>query len=72
MSHEFLSIYPAKLLEYGLAVLYLVLFVPFWSYVRGGARRAAMKPAVKVGAPARPGGAAAARVCAGAVSPRAA
>ena len=39
MTHEFLSIYPAKLLEYGLAILYLLLFVPFWSYVQGARRR---------------------------------
>jgi hypothetical protein len=40
MTHEFLSIYPAKLLEYGLAVLYLLLFLPFWAYVQGGRREA--------------------------------
>jgi glycine cleavage system H protein len=38
MTHEFLSIYPAKLMEYGLAILYLLLFVPFWSYVQGARR----------------------------------
>lgn len=47
MAHEFLSIYPAKLLEYALAVLYLVLFVPFWWYVQG-ARRTAVIRSVKV------------------------
>ena len=31
----FLSIYPAKLLEYSLAAGYLVLFTAFWRYVRG-------------------------------------
>jgi hypothetical protein len=41
MTHEFLSIYPAKLLEYGLGVLYLLLFIPFWSYVQGGRRAVA-------------------------------
>lgn len=40
MTHEFLSIYPAKLMEYGLAVLYLLFFVPFWAYVQGGRRTA--------------------------------
>ena len=41
MTHEFLSIYSAKLMEYGLAILYLLLFVPFWAYVQGGRRAAA-------------------------------
>ncbi|HET6411903.1 MAG TPA: glycine cleavage system protein H [Anaeromyxobacter sp.] len=36
MSHDLLSLYPAKLLEYGLAIGYLVLFVFFWRYVQGG------------------------------------
>lgn len=48
--HEFLSGYPAKLMEYALAVGYLVLFIPFWRYVQGG--KAARKRAV-VHAPAR-------------------
>ncbi len=34
--NEFLSGYAAKLVEYGLAVAYLVLFVGFWRYVHGG------------------------------------
>ncbi|HET8724738.1 MAG TPA: glycine cleavage system protein H [Anaeromyxobacteraceae bacterium] len=37
---EFLSGYAAKLIEYGLAVTYLVLFVGFWRYVQGGRRPA--------------------------------
>ncbi len=36
MPHDFLSIYPAKLLEYVLAISYLLLFIPFWRYVQGG------------------------------------
>ncbi len=36
MAHDFLSIYQAKLLEYGLAIGYLLLFIPFWRYVQGG------------------------------------
>jgi glycine cleavage system H lipoate-binding protein len=36
--NEFLSGYAAKLVEYGLAVTYLVLFVGFWRYVQGGQR----------------------------------
>ena len=38
--HDFLAGYSAKLLEYGLAVSYLVLFVAFWRYVQGGAKKA--------------------------------
>jgi glycine cleavage system H lipoate-binding protein len=36
MTYDLLSVYPAKLMEYGLAVGYLVLFIPFWRYVQGG------------------------------------
>jgi len=38
MSHDFLSIYPAKLQEYCLAIGYLLLFIPFWKFVQGGKR----------------------------------
>ena len=34
--NEFLAGYAAKLVEYGLAVTYLVLFVGFWRFVQGG------------------------------------
>jgi glycine cleavage system H lipoate-binding protein len=34
--HEFLSAYPAKLMEYSLGIGYLLLFIPFWRYLRGG------------------------------------
>jgi glycine cleavage system H lipoate-binding protein len=57
MAHDFLSIYPAKLLEYSLAVCYLLLFIPFWSYVQGGKRKEAVKHAAaekRVPATARP------------------
>jgi glycine cleavage system H protein len=40
MAHDFLSIYPAKLLEYSLAIGYLLLFIPFWRYVQGGRKEA--------------------------------
>ncbi len=40
-AHEFLASYPAKLMEYSLAVGYLLLFIPFWRYVQGGRRAAA-------------------------------
>ena len=38
MTHDFLSAYPAKLMEYGLAISYLLLFIPFWRFVQGGKR----------------------------------
>jgi glycine cleavage system H lipoate-binding protein len=77
MSHDFLSIYFAKSLEYVLAVGYLLLFIPFWRYVQGGKKVEATvgaeirKPAenvLKVRAPAaaaRPAGATAPRPTAG-------
>jgi glycine cleavage system H protein len=34
--NEFLTGYSAKLVEYGLAVTYLVLFVGFWRFIHGG------------------------------------
>lgn len=34
--NEFLSGYSAKLVEYGLAVAYLILFVGFWRFIHGG------------------------------------
>jgi glycine cleavage system H protein len=60
MAHDFLSIYPAKLLEYVLAITYLLLFIPFWSYVQGrkpapagATQRAAAKPHAQPHAGAR-------------------
>jgi glycine cleavage system H protein len=38
MENEFLSIYAAKLVEYGLAVVYMVLFVGYWRWVQGAPR----------------------------------
>ena len=58
MAHEFLSIYTAKAMEYGLAIGYLLLFIPFWRFVQGG-KRAAVAP--RAHAPARPAGATALR-----------
>jgi glycine cleavage system H protein len=51
MAHDFLSIYPAKLMEYSLAIGYLLLFIPFWRYVQGGRREA--PAAVRAAVPAR-------------------
>jgi glycine cleavage system H protein len=51
LGHDFLSGYSAKLLEYGLAVAYLVMFVGFWRYVQGGkkaAKAAAISHPVRV------------------------
>src|SRR5512138_142319 len=52
MAHDFLSIYPAKLMEYCLAIGYLLLFIPFWRYVQGGRRAAVVAEAPRV--PVRP------------------
>lgn len=70
MTHDFLSIYPAKLLEYCLAIGYLLLFIPFWRYVQGGKRaaveaRVAPTPQASAPAEARPAGATALRPTAG-------
>ena len=35
--HDILSLYSAKMLEYGIAVVFLLLFVPFWQFVQGTA-----------------------------------
>lgn len=47
--NEFLNVYAAKVVEYLLAVVYLVLFVGFWRWVQGekapgSAPRAARRP----------------------------
>jgi glycine cleavage system H protein len=56
MSHDFLSIYPAKLQEYLLAISYLLLFIPFWKFVQGGKGAPAAAKAVAAHHPAaRPG-----------------
>lgn len=54
IGHEFLATYPAKLLEYGLAVGYLLLFIPFWRYVQGAgkAARVVVREAAEAGAAA--------------------
>jgi glycine cleavage system H protein len=44
-AHEFLATYPAKLMEYTLAVAYLLLFIPFWRYLQGGRRVPVEAPA---------------------------
>jgi glycine cleavage system H lipoate-binding protein len=45
MTHDFLSIYQAKAMEYGLAIGYLLLFIPFWKFVQGGRREAVLAEA---------------------------
>jgi glycine cleavage system H protein len=54
MAHDFLSIYPAKLLEYGLAIGYLLLFIPFWRYVQGGRKEARAAAAARTAPRASP------------------
>jgi glycine cleavage system H protein len=61
MAHDFLSIYPAKLLEYVLAVSYLLMFIPFWWYVQGGKAKEAVVHAPAPRPVARPAVAAGAR-----------
>jgi glycine cleavage system H protein len=41
LTHDFLSMYPAKLAEYVLAVGYMGAFVGWWKFVNGGKRREA-------------------------------
>jgi glycine cleavage system H lipoate-binding protein len=53
MGHDFLSVYAAKLLEYGLAIGYLLLFIPFWWYVQGGKKAEKGAAAAKHAKPAR-------------------
>ncbi len=50
MAYDLLSVYPAKLLEYGLGIGYLLLFIPFWRYVQG--RPVAAEATMRVAAPA--------------------
>jgi hypothetical protein len=38
MHNEFLNLYGAKLVEYGLAVFYMILFVGYWRWVQGEPR----------------------------------
>lgn len=51
--HDILTLYSAKMLEYGIAILFLVLFIPFWRYVQSSAvAPAAVRAKVRVPAPA--------------------
>ena len=43
--HDILTLYSAKMLEYGIAVLFLLLFVPFWRYVQSPATGPALATA---------------------------
>ena len=54
-THDFLGLYDAKVAEYLLALTYLLLFVPMWRFVHGGAQvaraaEAARAPAVATSA----------------------
>jgi glycine cleavage system H lipoate-binding protein len=33
--HDILTLYSAKMIEYGIAIVFLLLFIPFWKYVQG-------------------------------------
>lgn len=44
MPHDFLSTYSIKVVEYGIALSFLILFVPFWAFLNGG-KAAALKAA---------------------------
>ncbi len=59
MHNGFLSNYSAHILEYGLAIGYLLLFIPFWRYIQGG------KAAEKAAQRRVPAGATALRVVGG-------
>ena len=43
--HDILTLYSAKMLEYGIAIFFLLLFIPFWSYVQGSAVAPEVAPA---------------------------
>jgi len=43
MSHDFLSTYSIKAIEYGIAISFLILFIPFWRFLNGG-KAAQMQP----------------------------
>ena len=45
--HDILTLYSAKMLEYGIAVLFLFLFIPFWRYVQGPAKAPALATATQ-------------------------
>ncbi len=51
--YDLLSVYPAKLAEYLLAVGYLLAFIPFWRYAMGSAKPAEATVAVRVPKAAR-------------------
>ena len=43
--HDILTLYSAKMLEYGIAILFLLLFIPFWRFSQSSARALAAAPA---------------------------
>jgi len=53
--HDILTLYSAKMLEYGIAILFLLLFIPFWRWVQGpSAEPAAARVPVRTPATAIP------------------
>jgi len=53
-TQDFLSLYDAKVTEYLLALTYLLLFVPMWRFVHGGARAAEATAVAGAGVAAQP------------------
>ncbi|MBI5548328.1 MAG: glycine cleavage system protein H [Deltaproteobacteria bacterium] len=47
MPHDFLASHSIKLVEYGIALSFLLLFVPFWSFVNGGKAAQARVPVLR-------------------------
>jgi len=43
--HDILTLYSAKMVEYGIGILFLLLFIPYWSYVQGTAKAPVLAPA---------------------------
>ncbi len=48
MPHDFMTMHAAKAVEYGIAVAYLLLFIPFWRFVNARPRTAAVPAHVPV------------------------
>ena len=49
--HDILTLYSAKMIEYGIAVLFLLLFIPFWRFVQGSRAMAPAPATATVRAP---------------------